>query len=233
MGLFQSKNNKKDTKDGATEAEKIFYDEIFREELRNHSRLYFEKIINENAALFKQDLDSTITQVHSELKDHLTKQLDAQFAEYGKEMKAAQDEALVTLDHSIKDLKTQHEQLGAKLEKSIEYQEAMLTNVFDKNKARLESMAGAQDAAIQALNTSVQALQKQQQDLGELGEALESSVNAQKEFLVASFQENMAQVIEHYLLGALGDQYDLKAQLPAIIKQMEDNKQAIVDDVKL
>jgi len=230
MGLFQSKNNKKDGKDGATEAEQIFYDEYFREELRNHSRWYFEKIINENAALFKQDLDATITQVHTELKDHLTKQLDAQFAEYGKEMKAAQDEALVTLDHSIKDLKTQHEQLGAKLEKSIEYQEAMLTNVFDKNKARMESMAQAQDAAIEALNTSVQALQKQQQDLGE---ALESSVNAQKEFLVASFQENMAQVIEHYLLGALGDQYDLKAQLPAIIKQMEDNKQTIVDDVKL
>ena len=43
----------------------------------------------------------------------------------------------------------------------------------------------------------------------------------------------MAQVVEHYLLGALGDQYDVKAQLPSIIKQLEDNKQVIVDDMKL
>lgn len=51
--------------------------------------------------------------------------------------------------------------------------------------------------------------------------------------LVDAFEQNMAQIIEHYLLGALGDQYDLKAQLPSIIKQMQDNKQAIVDDMKL
>ena len=43
----------------------------------------------------------------------------------------------------------------------------------------------------------------------------------------------MARIIEHYLLEALGDQYDLKAQLPAIIQQLETNKQAIVDDMKL
>ena len=43
----------------------------------------------------------------------------------------------------------------------------------------------------------------------------------------------MAAIVERYLLGALGDQYDLKAQLPAIIKQMEENKQAIADDMKL
>jgi hypothetical protein len=31
----------------------------------------------------------------------------------------------------------------------------------------------------------------------------------------------------------LGDQYDMKAQLPLIIKQMEANRQAMMDDMKL
>jgi hypothetical protein len=51
--------------------------------------------------------------------------------------------------------------------------------------------------------------------------------------LVTAFESNMAQIVEHYLLGALGDQYDLKAQLPSIIKQMEANKDVIVEDMKL
>jgi hypothetical protein len=40
-------------------------------------------------------------------------------------------------------------------------------------------------------------------------------------------------VVEHYLVGALGDQYDLKTQLPSILASLEENKQTIVDDVKL
>jgi hypothetical protein len=55
----------------------------------------------------------------------------------------------------------------------------------------------------------------------------------QEEALINGFESNMARIIEQYLLGALGDQYDLKAQLPSIIGQMEANKQAIVDDMKL
>ena len=66
-----------------------------------------------------------------------------------------------------------------------------------------------------------------------LTSTLQKNVADQQNMLVDSFQDNMAAIVENYLLGALGDQYDLKAQLPAIIKQMEDNKQAIVDDMRL
>ena len=43
----------------------------------------------------------------------------------------------------------------------------------------------------------------------------------------------MAKIIEHYVLLSLGDQFDLKAQLPYIIKQMETNKQNIIEDMRL
>ncbi len=62
---------------------------------------------------------------------------------------------------------------------------------------------------------------------------LEMSINKQQTILVDAFQQNMARIIEHYLLTAVGEKYDLKAQLPSIIQQMEANKQAIVDDMKL
>jgi hypothetical protein len=91
-------------------------------------------------------------------------------------------------------------------------------------------MKEAQDAALKWLNQSAQALNDQYQTINT---TLQKNVAAQQEMLVSGFQSNMAAIVEHYLLGALGDQYDLKAQLPAIIKQMEENKQAIADDMKL
>ena len=229
MGLFQH-DEKADKKKKADEQANLFYDEYFREELRNHSRWYFEKIINENAALFKQDLDTTIGEVHVELKEHLTKQLDKQFTEYGKSMKDAQEDALSALNASAKDLQVQHKELAKTLEQSVAEQDAELKSAFAQNKAQIAAMKEAQDIALESINRSAKDLQDERK---ELNAALQKSVADQQEQLVNEFQEHMAQVVEHYLLGALSDQYDLKAQLPLIIKQLEDNKKAIVDDMKL
>jgi hypothetical protein len=51
--------------------------------------------------------------------------------------------------------------------------------------------------------------------------------------LLKVFEENMAKIIENYVLQAVGEQFDLKAQLPAIIAQLEANKQSIMEDMKL
>ena len=62
---------------------------------------------------------------------------------------------------------------------------------------------------------------------------MQKNIASQEELIIGAFEQNMAQVVEHYLLGALSDQFDLKAQLPSIIQQMEQNKQVMVDDMKL
>jgi len=247
MGLFRDK--KKSLADETAAAEQHFFDENFREELRNHGRWYFEKVINENGALFKQDLDATIAQINSELKDHATKQLDAalaqvndelkehltsqldeKFAEHGKAMKEAQDAALQTITSGAQALQQQHQQLGVALQKTITDQEAMLSGAFEENKSQVTKMRDTQGLALQWLAQSVKALQEQHQ---QLETQLQQNVAEQESMLVGVFEQNMARIIEHYLLNALGDQYDLKAQLPSIIKQMEANKQAIADDMKL
>ena len=228
MALFERK--KKTAIDTAADKAELFFDESFRGELRTRGRLYFEKVINENAALFKEDLDATISHVYIDLKDHLTKQLDQQFADYAKTMRQAQDEAMRQLNNSVQDLQKQHDELGEQLKKSIEYQEAMLTSVFDKSKSQIDSMSHSQEEALQSLTEAVQAVQHQRDTLGQ---TLDQVVAAEKETLTKAYQDNAALIIEHYLLGTLGDQYDMKAQLPGIIKQMEENKQTIVDDIKL
>ena len=248
--MFQHKNNsKKSSNDDIIAAEEHFFDEYFREELRNHGRWYFEKVINENGELFKRDLEETIQQinielkehvtmqldeaikqVNTELKDHTTKQLESQFEEYSKSLKAAQDDALKTVVESSKKLQEQHDELRKSLEKNVNDQQNILHNSFEENKSQIVAMKEAQDSALKWLNQSAQALHDQYQTLSS---TLQQNVTDQQNMLVDGFESNMTQIIEHYLMGALGDQYDLKAQLPAIIKQMEENKQAIVDDMKL
>jgi len=220
MGLFQHKQKQRDEGDDADSAELHFFDEYFREELRNHGRWYFQRIIKENAQLFKKDLDATVIDVNNELKDHVVKQLDAalvevnaeisehitkrfddQFVEFNKAVQDAQAAALESLNESTSALQEQHKQIKE-----------------------------AQHSALTQLQKSVESIQEQHQQLSQM---LEKSVANQQAMLIDVFEKNMAQVIEHYLLEALGDQYDLKAQVPAIIEQMEANKQAMLDDMKL
>jgi len=249
MGLFQHKDHKGLTDAEAFEAEQHFFDENFREELRNHGRLYFEKVIKENGKIFKQDLDDTITQVNIELKEHtakqlndaveqlsvdlkahVTEQLDEQFTTFSTTAKEAQDSALKSLTDSADNLKQQHEQLASTLQKSIANQSVMLESLFQENMNKIAAVKEANDAALKSLNQSLDELKTQNDQITEV---LEKKIATQEEAIIKAFEGNMAQVVEHYLLDALSDQYDLKAQLPSIIKQMELNKQAMVDDMKL
>lgn len=182
----------------AREAAGQVFDDEFREYLRDRGRAYFERIIDENGVLFKQDLDATVAHINTELRQHVARQLDDQFAEISRV----------------------NAELREHISKQLEDQFAQFSR----------TMEGAQEKALESLNRSALALEEQHKQLSAM---LEMSINKQQTILVDAFQQNMARIIEHYLLTAVGEKYDLKAQLPSIIQQMEANKQAIVDDMKL
>ena len=250
MGFFQHKQQpNKASSDSSDANQEHFFDEYFNEELRNHGRWYFEKIIQENGTIFKTDLDATleqvkaqlkehviqkldegIAQVNDELRDHAVAQLDTQFSAHTKTIVATQAEALSAVTRSAEELKAQHEQLSKSLQEDISDQKALLHTTFEDNKTQITAMKESQAQATQWLSESVSLMQEQNNKLREL---LETGATKQQDMLVNAFQENMAQVIEHYLLEVLGDQFDLKAQLPSIIEQLEANKQAIADDIRL
>ncbi len=249
MGLFHHKQSKDDpvANDGTNQDQ--FFDEYFREELRNRGRWYFEKVITENGDLFKQDLDATIANVKQELDEHVTKQvdetigqidqylkahvtrkLDEQFANYNDALKTAQEAALASVTENTAKLQQQHKALADALEHSVIEQNALLHGAFDDSKAEIAAMKDAQTNAIEALKRSTAEMDEQYK---QLSATLQERVTAQQTMMLNAFESNMAAVVEHYVLGALGEQFDLKAQLPSIIKQLQANKDAMVSDLKL
>jgi hypothetical protein len=102
--------------------------------------------------------------------------------------------------------------------------------MLEQSQARIAEINRAQDEALQSLNGSVKAVEDLHRNIND---RLQKSIADQEAMIMNAFEENMARIVEHYLLEALGEQYDLKAQLPAIIQQMEANKQAMMDDMKL
>lgn len=152
------------------------FNKEFREELRNRGRLRFEKIIEENAAFLKQDLDATTTRLNEYMEKQISAKLDTEFAAYASAMQQAQQLALSTLQKTAADVEAQRVALAEGLRKDVSEREAALLKVYE---------------------------------------------------------ENMAKIVEQYVLQTLGDQFDLKAQMPYIIRQMEQNKQAIMEDMRL
>lgn len=188
--------------------------------------------LNRNA----QTLHEKYQQLNSTLQQTVASQeamMIGVFEENKSQMTAtqhAQDVVLQSLKESAQTARDQTKLLNATLQKTITDQEAAMHMVLEENQARVTATQTAQDAALKSLDSSAKALQEQHQQLSQL---LQKTVADQEAMLMNVFQDNMAQIIEHYLLGALGDQYDMKAQLPSIIKQMDANKQAMMDDIKL
>jgi DNA anti-recombination protein RmuC len=250
MGLFNHKqDNSTSIKDDAMKVEEHFFDEYFREELRNHGRWYFEKVITENGELFKKDLDATIAQLNIDLKDratsqlddllatltvgiseHVNAELDSRFVEATAVIKTAQEAAVTSLNESAKAVQDQFQELNATVQKNVADQEALMRNSLEENTARISAIRQSQDSTLQTLIKTTESLQ---QSFQQLSTTVQKNVETQEALLVKGFEENMGRIIEHYLLTAVGEQFDLKSQLPSIIQRMENNKQAILDDISL
>ena len=93
-----------------------------------------------------------------------------------------------------------------------------------------KAMKDAQELAVSSLQKSANAVEEQREAMKE---ALKKNEQEREAGLVKAYEENMAQIIEHYLLETLGQQFDLKAQLPYIIEQMEANKKDMIEDMQL
>lgn len=100
-----------------------------------------------------------------------------------------------------------------------------LKEEFDKYE---QSIMDAKQLAIDAIEKTNAAVDEQRK---QLGEQLQAEVKEQKILLIKHFEENMADVINHYVLEAIGNQIDLTDQLEYILAELEANKDAIVEDI--
>jgi len=61
---------------------------------------------------------------------------------------------------------------------------------------------------------------------------LETEFTQEKAARLKRFDEKMAEIVNHYILGAIGNQIDLSDQLEYILSQLETSKKAILEDIK-
>jgi hypothetical protein len=155
------------------DVEHIFNDD-FRQELRNRGRLYFEKIINDNAMFLQQDLRLTTSQLNEYIKKEITQKLQDEFVQYEQTISDANEIALQSITKTNQALEAESRALSAQLRQE-----------FASEKARL----------------------------------------------IKRFEENMAEIVNYYVLAAVGSQVDLNDQLTFILGDLEANKVEIAKDI--
>jgi hypothetical protein len=99
-----------------------------------------------------------------------------------------------------------------------------------------EAFLNYQGAITDAKQLAIESIEKTKVAIDEerksLVAQLEKEVGEEKERRIKQFEERMSEIINHYVLEAIGNQIDLGDQLEYILAEMESHKQAILEDVR-
>lgn len=111
-----------------------------------------------------------------------------------------------------------------------EYMKQEITRVLKEEFSKYEeSINDAKQLAIDSIEKT-QATIEQQRQL--MTQQLAEQLNAEKTRTIARFEGHMADVVNHYIMMAIGNQIDLTDQLEYILNDLEENKEAILEDIK-
>ncbi len=145
-------------------------------------------------------------------------------------IQAQQGKVLEGLKASEETTRREAEMLTQALRQTVSGQASKLSEVYQLTVDGVENTRSAQAAILDVLTRTTQALEAQHAQLGQL---LNKSIADEKAMVTKTINDNMARIVEHYLIGALGEQASIREQLPSIIEHMEESKQAMVDDMQL
>ena len=101
-----------------------------------------------------------------------------------------------------------------------------LQEEFDKYE---QSIMDAKDLAIESIEKTKAAIDQQREAMSQ---QVQTEIMAEKERLISQFEQNMTDIVNHYVLAAVGEQIDLNDQLEYILGDLERNKKAIIDDIR-
>lgn len=112
-----------------------------------------------------------------------------------------------------------------------EHMKSEITKSLDEAFKKYEE--SIQDAKVLALESIEKTNVAVEQQRITLNEQLVKEVATEKERALGRFSENMADVVNHYVLAAIGSQISLDDQLDFILSELERNKPAIIEDITL
>lgn len=91
-----------------------------------------------------------------------------------------------------------------------------------------ESIMDAKQLAVDSIEKTNTVIDEQRQLLGK---QLQDQIAAEKEHLMSRFEADMARVVNHYVLAAIGNQIDMSDQMGYIMSELEANKKEIMKDI--
>jgi len=91
-----------------------------------------------------------------------------------------------------------------------------------------ESINDAKQLAIESIQKTQSTIEQQRKLLTE---QLSEQLKTEKSRSLGRFEAHMADIVNHYVLEAVGEQIDLSEQLEFILSQMDRNKEAIIKDI--
>lgn len=110
-----------------------------------------------------------------------------------------------------------------------EYMKAEITKKLQEEFSKYEqSIMDAKQLAIDSIQKTNQAIDEQR---AQLSKQVQDEIAAEKAQVLRHFEENAADIVNHYLMAAVGNQIDLSDQLEYILGEFESNKQAILEDI--
>jgi hypothetical protein len=110
-----------------------------------------------------------------------------------------------------------------------EYMKAEITRKLQEEFTKYEeSITDAKELAIDAITKTQDTIEQQRQAMSN---QLEAEISKEKARMLKNFEENIAEIINHYVLAAIGDQIDLNDQMEFILSDIEANKEAIINDI--
>lgn len=110
-----------------------------------------------------------------------------------------------------------------------DYMKQEITKELKEAFANYESAIGdAKQLAVESIEKTKTAIDEQRQAMGD---QLEKEISEEKLRRIRLFDENMAEVVNHYVLEAIGNQIDLNDQLEYILGELEANKKDIIEDI--
>ena len=110
-----------------------------------------------------------------------------------------------------------------------EYMKSEITQKLQEEFTKYEqSITDAKTLALESINKTQEAIEEQRQLMGT---QLLKEIEAEKQRLVQRFEDNMADIVNHYVLIAIGDQIDLNDQLEFILSDLDANKEAMLKDI--
>lgn len=99
----------------------------------------------------------------------------------------------------------------------------------DEFKKYEQTITEAKQIAADSIEKTVATIEQQRKFLES---QMQAQSDAQEARLLARFETEMAGIVNHYIMRAIGNQIDLSDQLEFILTELENNKAAILEDVK-